>query len=717
MGRERSAVAGLGVCAAPLVLLVLVAATTLAGEPQPPQPEGPPVHYTQRRRIRIEYEAPDDVARVRLWVTENGGADWRPYGYDADEGPPRSPVAFGADDDGSYGFLVVPEDRAGNRVDPSPGTPPQLVVIVDTTRPGVTLLEPNGGFIGPMRGAVVRWRASDEYIKEDSARIECSADGGASWVELAADLPDVGSFTWPMENVSPVGARAFRFRVTASDIAGNSASAVSASDVLLDDAIPSVAATNVSSPAGGEVEVAYRAEDTGGAGVESVSLYASADGGEMWDLVATDDDAEPPLSWRAARTGSYGLFLAATDRAGNASSVPERGTVAQATVEVHRSLEVRLTTLQTGGYYKGGATQPIAWEVRDPAAADCAVTLEFSVDGGTTWQEIASGLGPSGEHPWALPKIDSKQAVVRATARARSGEEGTDVSRRPFVIDSTPPRAVVAFDASVQDVPVPLATEEPPPVVLPEEPVAADWVHPGDAPRETAPPPKPRELVRAREHVDARRYDEAIGELRPFLQGSPADAEANTLLGIALARSADRLGNTGRPRPEELLRRYGEAEAALRSALAADPVSNDARVWMGACLLGKAEVYHVRLRRRAAAAEAAAAASIVLGKALSIEPNAPDEYLYAGLAHYMLASNGPRRRRSHEARRAAELFSKALDGADPLTAGRAHFYLAGLAERRGDAEAALGHWKKVVETLDAKSPLVAAARRRIGGGR
>jgi len=717
MRRERSAVAGLAVRAASLASLALAAAGALGGEPEPSQPEGPPVHYTHRRRINIVYEVPDDVARVRLWVTENGGAKWRPYGYDADEGPPRSPVAFGADDDGTYGFVVVPEDRAGNHDDPTSGTPPQLVVVVDTTRPTVTLLEPNGGFIGPIRGAVVRWRASDEYIKEDSARVEYSTDGGASWVELAADLPDVGAFTWPMENVTLAGARPFRFRVTASDIAGNSASAVSASDVLLDDAVPSVAVTDVSSPAGGEIEVAYRAEDTGGAGIESVSLYASADGGETWDLVATDDDAEPPICWRAARTGSYGLFLTATDRAGNASRRPEGGAAAQAAVEVHRSLDIRLTTLQTGGYYKGGATQPVSWDVRDPAAADCAVTLEFTVDGGTTWEEIASGLAASGEHPWTLPRIDCKQTLVRATARARSGEEGTDVSRRPFVIDSTPPRAVVAFDASVQDVPVPLATEEPPPVVLPEEPMAADWLVPGRGPPEAAPPPKPRELVHAREHVDARRYDEAIGELRPFLEREPADAEANTLLGIALARSADRLGNTGTPRPEELLRRYGEAEAALRSALEADPDSNDASVWTGACLLGKAEVYHVRLRRRAAAAEAARDASTVLGKALLIEPNAPDEYLYAGLAHYILASDGPRRRRPREAHKAGELFSKALDGADALTAGRAHFYLAGLAERRGDAEAALGHWNKVVEALDAKSPLVAAARRRIGGGR
>ncbi|MHC4248947.1 MAG: tetratricopeptide repeat protein, partial [Planctomycetota bacterium] len=325
------------------------------------------------------------------------------------------------------------------------------------------------------------------------------------------------------------------------------------------------------------------------------------------------------------------------------------------------------------------------------------------------------GLDSSGEFRWTVPKVDAERALVRATARAPSGEAGSDVSRRPFVIDSTPPRAVVAFDASAQDVPVPLATEEPPPVVLPEEPVAEEGFGPDAGSGEAGPrPPKtPREIVRARAHVDARRYDEAVVELKAFLEDKPGDAEANLLLGVALARATDRLGSAGRPRPEELLRRYGEAEAALRTALVAEPESNDARVWIGACLLGKAEVYHVRLRRRPAAAKAAADAAAALAKALSTDPNAPDEYLYAGLAHYILAANGPKRARAGEADRATALFTRALEGAAPSTAGRAHFYLAGLAQGRGEDEAALRHWRKVVEVLGPKSPLAIAAHRRM----
>ena len=100
-----------------------------------------------------------------------------------------------------------------------------------------------------------------------------------------------------------------------------------------------------------------------------------------------------------------------------------------------------------------------------------------------------------------------------------------------------------------------------------------------------------------------------------------------------------------------------------------------------------------------------------------MDPNAPDEYFYAGLAHYILASDGPKRERPGEAGEAAALFARALDGADPSTAGRAHFYLAGLAEGRGDKKVALGHWKKVVELLGAKSGFAATARRRIAGGK
>jgi hypothetical protein len=186
---------------------------------------------------------------------------------------------------------------------------------------------------------------------------------------------------------------------------------------------------------------------------------------------------------------------------------------------------------------------------------------------------------------------------------------------------------------------------------------------------------------------------------------------------MALARATDRFGGTRAARPEELLRSYGEAEGALRTTLASEPTSNDARVWVGACLLGMAEVYHVRLRRRSAAAKSAAAASAELAKALLTEPNAPDEYFYAGLAHYILAADGPKRERSAEAGKAAALFAQAIDGASASTAGRAHFYLAGLAEGRGEREGALEHWEKVVELLGKKSPFAAAARKRMAGGK
>ena len=215
MGRERSAAACLALRAAPFAFLALLAAPSIAGEP--PAEDGAPVHHTPWRRIRVDYKVPEDTTRVRLWVTEDGGAEWRPYGYDDDKGPPRSPMGFETERDGTYGFYVVPEDRAGNRADPSPGDPPQLVVIVDTAPPKVELLAPNDGFIGAGRGAVVRWRASDEYIEDGSARAECSTDGGATWVELAAGLPPVGSFTWDMKDVKPPDARSFRFRVTARD--------------------------------------------------------------------------------------------------------------------------------------------------------------------------------------------------------------------------------------------------------------------------------------------------------------------------------------------------------------------------------------------------------------------------------------------------------------------------------------------------------------------
>lgn len=104
-----------------------------------------------RRRFNIDYALPDaagKVALVELWVTEDGGRTWRFHGYDTDR---MSPAGFTAPGDGTYGFYIITQDRAGRRAPaPTAGTRPQLTVVVDATEPR----RPEAGPRGPREDEV-----------------------------------------------------------------------------------------------------------------------------------------------------------------------------------------------------------------------------------------------------------------------------------------------------------------------------------------------------------------------------------------------------------------------------------------------------------------------------------------------------------------------------------------------------------------------------------
>ncbi len=676
-----------------------------AGEPPPSEEQ---VRYSGKRSFKVGYGEQKDVGRARLWASESGGAEWRPHGYYARG---RSVVQVDTERDGSYGFYVVLEDLAGNKSpEPEPGTSPQVTIVVDTKPPDLEILSPRVGFYGPGRGVELKWRLSDEYAADDCVSIEMSPDGGESWGVIAKSRPAVGSYTWTLpdpkksdpkkaERPGPV-----RFRLSGRDLAGNEAR-VESKELVYDDRPPFVHASGQPATAGAEVTVAYAAKEGEGARLESVRAYVSTDGGATWSEAAVDADGVSPLVWRAGQSGKYGMFLAGTDRAGNAAPAPAPGADPQITFEVRVGPKVKLFTFDTVGFYKGGSSEPVRWEVKGEGLGERCVTLEYSLDGGETWEVVAKDQPPSCELSWTLPRADTEKALVRVTARNQAGEVGRAVSGRPFTIDSTPPRAVVRFDPSAEKAPAPTAVEEPPPMNIPELP----------EPRRA----EPEAIARARKHLAARRYDQAIEALGSFLTRAPGDVGANILLGQALARWTDRLAREGRLGPEEILRRYGRAAGALETAVRTDDGSGEAHFWLGICHYQRARALYERLRRARAASEWAARAADEYERALAIKPNSPDEHCYAGMAYYLRAFSGPAKGRDLLVERARELFEKSLGGIGPgalskatrratalrATAGRARWHLADLAVRRSEDSEALKHARAALELLGEASDL------------
>ncbi len=110
-----------------------------------------------------------------------------------------------------------------------------------------------------------------------------------------------------------------------------------------------------------------------------------------------------------------------------------------ATVNVDRSAPaVAITSPNGGERWLRGSTHAITWSASDAEGIGAnGVTLEYSVDDGSTWLPVGSGLANSGTFDWAIPDSPSVTARVRATALDVNGNPASDASDAAFTIQGT----------------------------------------------------------------------------------------------------------------------------------------------------------------------------------------------------------------------------------------------------------------------------------------
>jgi hypothetical protein len=75
---------------------------------------------------------------------------------------------------------------------------------------------------------------------------------------------------------------------------------------------------------------------------------------------------------------------------------------------------------------KAGDSYEILWKA-EPAESEFGtkVTVEFSKDGGKSWEKVEENVPNSGKYIWKVPKIDSTQCKVRVISQRRPKYRGT----------------------------------------------------------------------------------------------------------------------------------------------------------------------------------------------------------------------------------------------------------------------------------------------------
>ncbi|MBN2208472.1 MAG: choice-of-anchor D domain-containing protein, partial [Candidatus Coatesbacteria bacterium] len=281
--------------------------------------------YCNTFPVRVSYSATDTasgVARVRLWVSFNGGA-FVDSGLSSSAATGTFTYTPTTPADGRYEFFSVASDNAGN-VESAPSSADAWVV-VDGKKPTSScsvVATVTNTFPIP-----INYTSSDAHSGVASVKVFYRVNNGA-WLLADTLTESTGSYDF-----TPTTLRDgyYEFYTKAYDRASNAESTSGADDAITVDRTPPI--SSASSPASAQhlpFSVSFTALDSG-SGVASTTLWYRHNGGSWMDSGLAKSGTAGQFEFSApAGKGTYGFYTLCTDIAGNveaAPSVPDATTV------------------------------------------------------------------------------------------------------------------------------------------------------------------------------------------------------------------------------------------------------------------------------------------------------------------------------------------------------------------------------------------------------
>ncbi|MGM0406079.1 MAG: M14 family zinc carboxypeptidase, partial [Thermoplasmatota archaeon] len=99
---------------------------------------------------------------------------------------------------------------------------------------------------------------------------------------------------------------------------------------------------------------------------------------------------------------------------------------------------IDVTRPMGGETWEYGNIEAIEWITEEGDNPIDSVDLEYSIDGGSSYIDIMTGLDDTGSYDWDVPDVTSDEVVIQATVHDTGGLSGSDSSSE-FTILGTPP--------------------------------------------------------------------------------------------------------------------------------------------------------------------------------------------------------------------------------------------------------------------------------------
>ncbi|MEO0226979.1 MAG: Ig-like domain-containing protein [candidate division WOR-3 bacterium] len=310
--------------------------------------------------------------------------------YSTDNGTSWTSVISSTTNDGCYAWDVANAPsttalvRVKNQSDVNLNDVSNSVFTI--ARPAFTVKRPNGGEI---------YRSGEHYPIHwewvggvSSVNIQYSTDGGTIWTNIVTGATNDGSYTWTVPNLNSTNCR---IRVVSSqdpnayDISDNN---FTITTTQVSDSI------QVTSPMlndnwiqGGDYYITWTGTYSG-----TVRIDYSTDGGSSWNQITS------------STTGGYYLWSISGNFASNNCKIKVTSTSNPSNYDESDIFTINLQTItitspKTSDIWLSGRDYYITWYWNGEFST---ARIDYSTDGGSTWNQITSATTNDGYYRWQL---------------------------------------------------------------------------------------------------------------------------------------------------------------------------------------------------------------------------------------------------------------------------------------------------------------------------
>lgn len=192
----------------------------------------------------------------------------------------------------------------------------------------------------------------------------------------------------------------------------------------------------------------YDVDSVGPEGIDSVTLWATRDGGRTWRSWGTDPDNASPFEVNVEEDGVYGFRVVVKGVNGLEGETPKSGEPADLWVGVDTTKPTGKIVSAPFGTGKETGHLIINWQAADERLAARPITLQFSQSREGPWTTIAAGLPNNGRYAWLVDPRAPSRVFLRLEVRDEAGNLHADQSSLPINLSAMIPRGRVrGFEA------------------------------------------------------------------------------------------------------------------------------------------------------------------------------------------------------------------------------------------------------------------------------